>query len=542
MSETVYVIGHKNPDTDSICSAIAYAYLKNHIESEHHIPARLGKINRETEFVLNYFNLSPPELIPHVKIRVKDVMTSPVITARPHTPIRKIGELLYTHGIKSIPIVDEDQRLLGIVTERDMAHRYIEEIKIRSLKDISLEISKIVQTLDGKLIVGDAHKLISGNVLIGAMLPQTMVNYIVPGDIIIVGNRERAQKAALQRKVSCLVITGNFDPSPEIVQLARDRGAAIITTPHDTYAAARLINLSIPSEKIMQREIFTVEEEDLLSEVTEDVMASEYRQALVIDSGNRLMGILTRSDLVNPIPRKVILVDHNEIKQSADGIEQANILEIIDHHRLGDVQTKEPVLVINKPVGSTATIIWRRFGELGVEIPREIAGILMASILSDTVLFKSPTTTEEDKMAAEELAKIAGIEDPIEFGIRMCCESSEIVSMKPKDLIFADFKTYNFGDLRVGIGQVETIDSAIVLKNKDEILQTMEQIRLDKELDILALMLTDIMKEGTELLAVGRTKFIEKAFGRKLEGGKIFLPGVISRKKQVGPPLAKAIG
>ncbi len=537
---SIYVIGHKNPDADSICSAIAYAYLKNQTNGNNHIAACLGKINRETKFVLNHFNVSPPKYLPHVKIRVKDVMTSPVITTSPNSSIKDIGELIYERNIRGAPVVDENGCLLGVVTERNIAHQYIEELKIRSLKEIEIKLGQIAETLGGKIITGNSENVISGNVLIGAMLPESMAKFISPGDIVILGNRPGAQITAIEKGVSCLVVTGGFAPSEKIKKMAGDKSVAIIVTSQDTFAAARLINLSIPVEKIMDKEMFTMGEEDLLSEVTDDILTSEYRQGFVLDADNSVIGIVTRSDIINPIRRKVILMDHSERSQSAEGIEQANILEIIDHHRLGDIQTAEPILVISEPVGSTSTIVWEQFKKANVEISKNMAGILMAAILSDTVLLKSPTATPKDEAAVKELGNIVGL-DPMKFGIQMYSEGSGVSTMNPTEIIMADFKVYNLNDVKVGIGQVETTDLKTVLDRKDEILQEMEKIRNDKDMDLVLMMVTDIMKAGTELLASGRTRLIKKGFGVKLKEGSVFLPGVISRKKQIAPVLMRVI-
>ncbi|HDP69645.1 MAG TPA: putative manganese-dependent inorganic diphosphatase [Actinobacteria bacterium] len=537
---SVYVTGHKNPDTDSICSAVAYAYLKNKVGENNYVAVCLGKINKETEFVLNYFNVSSPKYLSHVKTRVKDVMTSPIVTASPKSSIKDIGELIYERNIRGVPVVNKNGRLLGVVTERNIAHQYIEELKIRSLKEIEIKLEKIAQTLGGKIIVGNSSDVISGNVLIGAMLPESMAEFISPGDIVILGNRPGAQITAIEKGAACLVVTGGFAPSEKIKKMAKENKVAIIVTSQDTFAAARLINLSIPVEKIMDKDTFTLQEDDLLSEVTEDLLTSEYRQGFVLDDDNSVIGVVTRSDLINPLRRKVILMDHSEKGQSAEGIEQANILEIIDHHRLGDIQTAEPISVINEPVGSTSTIVWEQFKKNGIEPPKEMAGILMAAILSDTVLLKSPTATRKDEVSIEELGKIAGVE-PMEFGIKMYSEGSGVSTMSPRELIMADFKVYNLNDVKIGVGQVETTDLKVILDKKDGILQEMEKIRNDKDMDLVLLMVTDIMKVGTELLASGRTRIIEKGFGVKLKENSAFLPGVISRKKQIAPVIARVV-
>lgn len=548
MAEVVSVIGHKNPDTDSVASAIAYSYLKNELnkrdyiaqDSFQYIPVVLGPVNNETRFVIEHFEIEIPKLLAHIKIRAKDGMSSKLIAAAPRTSLLDVGDMIYRNNIRSLPVVDEEGYPIGIVTERNIAHRYIEEVKIRSLTNTPMSAKRIVETLNGKIITGNPDSYFSGDLFVAAMEPGTMVEYVKEGDIVIIGNREDAQEAALKQGVSCLVITGNLHPSERIIDLARERQTVVMITAFDTFATAKLINLSIPIEGIMERVFLTVNEEELFSEIVEDVLNSENRLVLVVDADNRLVGIITRQDLVHPMRRKAVLVDHNEISQSASGIEEAQILEIIDHHRLGDIQTGEPILVINEPVGATSTILFRMFREEDVLIPKNIAGIMLAAILSDTVLMKSPTTTDEDRKAAMELAEYINL-NPIEFGIEMYRKASNIDSISARDIVLNDLKNYEFNEYKLGVGQIETIDVNSVLKRKSEILDIMNQILEDKEYYVLILMITDILREGTELLVAGKSKVVEKAFEKDLIEGCVFLPGVISRKKQVAPHLAKIL-
>lgn len=547
MPDKVYIVGHKNPDTDSVASAIAYAHLKNEMEKKSYhkdllkyVPAVLSPINKETEFVLNYFAVGTPKQLAHIKMRAKDGMSSRLITATPQTSLREVGDLLYANNIRSVPVVNEDGHPQGIVTERNIAHRYVEEVKVRSLERTPVNAKRVVDTLNGEIITGEPDSVFGGNVVVAAMQPETMVRYIKEGDIVIVGNREDAQETALRQKASCLVITGNVYPSGDIMDLAKEMSAAIMLSSFDTFATAKLINLSIPVEGIMEKDFLTVDANELFSELIEDVLNSENRLVLVVDHDNCLLGIITRQDLVHPLRRRAILVDHNEKSQSVSGIEEAQILEIVDHHRLGDIQTAEPILVINEPVGATSTIVFGLFKESDIVLPKEIAGTMLGAILSDTVLLKSPTTTDKDKLAVDELAAYVGV-DATEFGVEMYRQASDIASVSARDLIFSDFKLYEFNDMKLGIGQFETIDLSSILARKEEILDAMNQVLLDRGYYGLVLMVTDILKEGTELLVVGKTKVAEKAFGKKLVASSLFLPGVISRKKQVAPPLARAL-
>ncbi|MDI6800010.1 MAG: putative manganese-dependent inorganic diphosphatase [Actinomycetota bacterium] len=535
---SVYVIGHKNPDTDSIVSAIAYASLKNQLGGDLYEPIRLGKLNKETAFILSELKIESPRLLDHIRTRVKDVMTKDLITVGPNSSVKEAGELIYNKNIRSVPVVDEDGRLLGAVTERSIAHRYIEELQVRSIKETGLSLGKIAETLEGEIIVGQSDGAVLGNVLIGAMQPETMATFIEAGDVVILGDRANAQLLAIKKEISCLIVTGGYRPEDEVISAAEKAGVFLILTPKDSFATARLINLSRPVEGLMDRNYFTLQMDELIVDITEDLLASENRQGFVTDEDNHLFGMVTRSDLINPPRRSVILVDHSEKSQSVDGIEGASIVEIIDHHRLGDIQTAEPILVISEPVGSTSTIVYEEYKKHGIKPDKRMAALMLAAILSDTVLLKSPTATSKDEAAIAELGKLAGL-DPMEFGVRMYLEASGVADMSAAQTLMTDFKVFNLSDLKVGIGQVETTDLDLVLARKSDLIKEMERALEDKGLDTVLLMVTDIVKVGTELLAVGKERLVEKRFSVELKDNSAFLPGVISRKKQVAPVLAK---
>jgi manganese-dependent inorganic pyrophosphatase len=537
--DPVYIFGHKNPDTDSICSAIAYAFLKN-TQAGGHIPASLGDLNRETRFVLNSFDVPEPVLLPHIFVRAEDVMTTGVVSAPTTCTMYDVGQLMLEHEIHAVPIVDGAGRVQGVVTEHTLARNYLRELHVQGLRDTHTELSKIVNTLNGRLVVGEPAGQIHGNVVIGAMSPEAMVGYIAPGDLVILGNRDNAQEAALHRQISCLIITGNFDPSPAIQQLAREQGTAIIVTPHDTFATARLINLSISVLQVLDSEVMTVTPDALIREIASELVNSRAAIALVNDDEGHLVGVLTKSDLVTRRRRQVILVDHSERSQSVDGIEHATILEILDHHRLGGLQTAEPILALIAPVGCTATLVLRRYKEVGLKPPPEIAGLMVSAILSDTMLLKSPTTTAEDVAALEYLGPILG-EDPLAFGRRMYNAKFDLAALSPEAIATTDLKTFVFGPVTVGIGQVEVADKAPVLARRTEILEAMSRFQASHNFDLMLLMVSDILLEGTELLAVGQTRLVEKAFGVTLRDQSVFLPGVLSRKKQIVPPISSII-
>lgn len=537
MSE-IYVIGHKNPEADSICSAIGYAYLKNQTSDEHHVAACLGKVTPDVAFILDHFGVEPPIFLPHVRMRVRDVMTSDLITVAPDAPLRAIGELMRAHDIRSVPVVEGD-RLAGVISERDLARRHLEELDIQDFVERSVSLAQIAETLEATIVLGTAETAVGGRVLIGAMRPETMAGFIGPGDVLIVGDRPNAQELALESGVSCLIVTGGFTPGQPQIEIAKAKGAAILVTPYDTYAAARLINLSMPARDVMESNVVTASGDDLLTDVIEDVLNSPHREVVVTDESNRPIGIVTRTNLVRPPKRRVILVDHNERAQAADGIDEALVLEIIDHHRIADIQTADPILVINEPLGATATIVAERYRDLGVEVPRKMAGILMSAILSDTVLLKSPTATETDRKAVEELASICG-ERWETFGTAIFAERAKHTRFVPAEILAQDLKTYYFGDAKIAIAQVETVNADTLLAGKSSLLSQMNKLAEDREYETVALMVTDIIREGTELLVAGKTRLVERAFDVKLSDGSVFLPGVISRKKQVASRLVEA--
>ena len=534
--DTVYVFGHRNPDTDSICSAIAYAYLKNQ-ESPRYVPARLGDLNRESRFVLENFDVPEPELLSHIYVRVQDVMTRTPIVGHSSDTVHEVGELSRRHRVNAIPIVDDEGRALGVVTEAHLARSYLRELQMHNLRDSATQLANIAETLSARILIGQPAREVRGNVLIGAMSPESMVQYISPGDLVIVGNRENAQRSALARDISCLIVTGDFVPADRVQEMARKRGAAVLVTPHDTFAAARLINLSVSALTLMERDVLTARPQALIRDITQDLLESRLGILLVIDAEGRLSGVVTKSDLVASRPRPVILVDHSEESQSVEGIDQAQIVEILDHHRLGGLETAGPLLALIAPVGCTATLVWRRYRELGVEPPEKMASLMLAAILSDTMLLKSPTTTEEDEEAVAALGQILG-EDPMEFGVRMYNAKFDMASQTAEEIITADMKTFEFARGSLTVAQIEVGDKEVVLSRKAELLEAMAAYRQQNDVLLFLLMVTDVRREGTELLAVGRTRIVERAFDCSLQEQAVYLPGILSRKKQVVPPLA----
>jgi manganese-dependent inorganic pyrophosphatase len=535
----ILVFGHRNPDNDSICSAVAYAHLKNRTDSDNvYVPVRLGAVPPETAWVFERFAIDVPEEISHVKTRVRDVMTErPVAVGRDAT-VLEAGRLMREHGVRALPVV-RDGVVEGIVSATTLAERYVQETSVRGFASSPVRLGSLAQVLDGTVVAGEPDAFVSGDVLVGAMEPETMHRYLKPGDVLIVGDRKRTQPMALEAGVACLVVTGGKAPEPEVLALARERGASVVVTPHDSFAAARLTDLARPVHTVLDSTVPLVGPEDLVEEIAEDMLASPHREAVVVDHDGGLLGMVTRTDLVRGRRRRVVLVDHNEQAQSAPGIEQAQVVEIIDHHRIGDVQTSQPALFVNLPVGATATIVAARYRELGVEVPAPIAGILLAAILTDTVLLKSPTTTSHDVAAAEELAARIGV-TPVEFGLEMFDARSRAEDDDVERAVTRDLKEYRVGDAVVAIGQVETVDAAKAIERFGDVRAALEALRQARSYDLLVFMVTDVLKEGSMLCAVGKTRMLERALGAQLVDGQVWADGMLSRKKQLAPLLIEA--
>ena len=541
----MYIVGHKNPDTDSICSAIAYAYLKNAISQDTYIPMRAGEINAETEFVLNYFSAPVPEYVDSVHTQVKDVEYRHMNGVSKAISIKKAWEILRENHATTLPSVDKHGNLIGLITVKDIAMSYLEVYDNKIISTAKTPYSNIIETLNANLLVGDqTDKVKTGKVLIAAANPDMMENYIEKDDIVILGNRYEAQLCAIEMEAQCIIICDGAVASKTITKLAEERGCSIISTPYDPYTVARLINQSIPINHFMKKNnLITFSTEDYITDIREVMASKRHQYYPVLNMAEKYVGLISQRNYLNAHPKKVILVDHNELSQTIDGIEEVSLLEIIDHHRIGGLQTMNPVYFRNQPLGCTATIIYQMFMENAVDIPKNIAGLLCSAIISDTLMFRSPTCTDIDERVCRSLAKIADI-DIEKYASAMFNASSQLKNKTDEEIFHQDYKVFNTDNLSFGIGQISSFNSDILSELKPRLLTYMERVYKDKDVDMLFFMLTNIFTEDTELLYFGENAntLLERAYNMdNLNDGSIVLQDVVSRKKQVIPTLMSAI-
>ena len=540
MSRPLYVIGHRNPDTDSIGAAIGHAHQKQ-ARGEAAGPARAGKINSETRFVLEKFGVEIPLLIADLYPRAKDIMSPVAITLLPDETLQELGQRMKESEAKSAAVVDEKGLLLGMVSLGDLARRYFEELEMPDLASAGVSLRAILKVLNGKIeVAGEIDKIVRGKIWIAAAKAETFKRLIKAGDIALVGDREEEQLTLIECGIDLLVITGNANASNSVRAAAAERGALIFRTRFDTYTAARLVNQSIPVRSIMQQNVVAFKPADLVSDIRDITVRTRFRNYPVAENG-KIIGMINRDRLIVPERERVVLVDHNEKTQAVEGIEEAHIVEIIDHHRLGGLETGEPIFIRHDPVGSTSTIVAFMHWHRNVEIPPQIAGLLLAGVISDTLFFRSPTATAQDRNAAERLAGIAGVELQ-SFGMEVLRAGSRFTDMQPEEIIRYDLKEFQIGEYRVSISQVSVMGAAELLVERVESLQAaLAVVRQKDGYDLALLMLTDVLNETTHLLYAGKpVGLLRSAFGEEDAASVFVLPGTLSRKKQVVPPLVEA--
>lgn len=536
--EKIFVIGHKNPDTDSICSAIAYADIKNRTGAKRYVAKRAGQINEETEFVLNRFGIEPPGYLSDVGTQVKNMEIHKTQPADSHITIKRAWELMKESGAVTLPITNREDRLEGIISVNDIARYYMDAFGQTTMSDARTQYRSMADTLNGQIVVGNEHGyFIRGKVLVGAANPQVMDEHVEEDDLLILGDREEAQLHAIRVGASCIVVTLGTPISDEVKSLAQKNSCVVISTPFDTYTAARLINQSIPVKFLMKKnDLVTFHMDDFTNDI-QDIMARlRHRDFPVLDKKGRYIGTISRRNMLNIRKKKLILVDHNEKSQAPDNIDEAEILEIIDHHRIGTLETIQPVFFRNQPVGCTATILYQIYQEKELEIEPNIAGLLCAAIISDTLMFRSPTCTKWDQEAAYELAGIAGIE--LEgFATEMFHAGSNLSGKAPEEIFYQDFKKFIMDDVAFGVGQITSLDSMELEEVRDRLLPLMEQECGKNGMSMVFFMLTNIISESTELLCFGEgsARLVTEAFEVPVTNGSCYLSGVVSRKKQLIP-------
>lgn len=546
------VLGHRNPDTDSICSAICYAGFKHQLTGENYEPCRAGNVNPETQYVLDYFKLKAPRLVENVKTQVKDIEIRKTKGVSRGISLKNAWGLMQENNVVTLPCVTEEGLLEGVITIGDITKSYMNLYDSSIISKACTKYANILDTLEGSMVVGDSEAYFDrGKVLIAAANPDLMENYIEKHDLVILGNRYESQLCAIEMEAGCIIVCEGAGVSLTIRKLAQERGCAVITTPYDTYTTARLINQSMPISYFMTKEnIIEFSEEDYLDDIREIMASKRHRDFPILDSDGKYIGMISRRNLLGAKGKSIILVDHNERSQAVEGMESADIREIIDHHRLGTVETMSPVFFRNQPLGCTATIIYQMYQENHMEIDKTTAGLLCSAIVSDTLLFRSPTCTPVDKAAGLALAQIAGL-DIEKYAIDMFSAGSNLKGKSDGDIFYQDFKRFTVGNSVFGIGQITSLNAVELKDLRTRMSAYTEKEREQHEIDMMFFMLTNILTESTDLICTGQgaEQLIANAFHVKDEDmenvsgqtGIVKLPGVVSRKKQLAPQIMMAL-
>ena len=544
MKDVIYISGHRNPDTDSICSALSYAEFKNKTQSIPAVPVRLGNVSQETQYALDYFNVDAPMLIDTMKLKVEDLDIDTISPIAPDASIRKAWTIMSEKNIKTMPVSNGDNKLSGLIAISNITATYMDIWDNTILSKSKTPLSNIVETLSGEILISISDNAIfPGKLVVAAMQPESLTSFIEAGDLAISGDREDTLEVLINQKAALIVVTGGLKVSDKILELAKINNVTMISTPHDSFTTSRLIVQSIPVEYVMTKEnIISISSDELVDEAKKVMTQSRHSSYPVLNSDNNIVGMIARYHLISTHKKKLIQVDHNERGQAVDGIEEADILEILDHHRIADIQTAAPLYLRAEPVGCTSTIVAKRYFENGIKPSKTAAGLMCSAILSDTLIFKSPTCTPEDKTICLRLAEIAEI-DAIAYGKDLLKAGTSLKGKSVEEIFNQDFKPFVIQGTKVGVAQVNTMDIEGFMETlKEEMLDYMTEKATEIGADVTMLLLTDIIEEGSQLLVAGKDPAIaEESFGIKLENNTAFLPGVLSRKKQVVPPLTNAI-
>lgn len=538
-TQKIYVVGHKNPDTDSICSAIAYANLKRILTGERYLEKRAGEINGETKYVLERFGVEVPGYLDNVRLQVQDMNINAVPGVDGNLSIKNAWDLMKEVHTKTLPIL-RDEKLEGVISTGDIAKSYMEVHESNTLAIAKTQYKNIVDTLNGTLVVGDGDACFdTGKVVISVLSPELMENFIEQDDLVICGNRYETQFCAIEMGAKCLVVCQGATVSKTIKKLAEERKVVMIQTPYDTFTVARLINQSAPVSYFMTKgNIESFRLTDFVDDIREDMTKKKYRDFPVMDKQGKFCGFISRRRLLTSHKKQVVLVDHNEISQAVPGIEEADILEIIDHHKLGSMETVNPVYFRNQPVGCTATIIYQMYIENGVLIDKVTASLLCAAIISDTLLFRSPTCTDTDRKAAEHLSKLAEID--MEFLAKeMFKAGSALQNKSAEEICFQDYKIFNANEYIFGMGQVNSMNQTELEQAKAKVESYLKIAKEKQRLDMVFMVLTNIIEESSEVICSDENarRVLLEAYELPLDSEKIILKGVVSRKKQLVPAI-----
>ncbi len=542
--EEIHVIGHINPDTDSVCSAIAYAAFKRQMTGKNYTAKRAGQINSETRFVLQKFGVPEPEYLSDVRTQVFDIDVVQVPGVGGDISLKRAWEIMKEGGLATLPVVCRNGQLEGLITIEDIAKSYMDVYDSCIIAKAETPFRNLIETLEGEMIAGEPDEIIqSGKCLIAAANPDLMENYIEKDDIVILGNRYESQLCAIEMGAKCIIVCDGSLVSFTIKKLAESKGCFIIKTPYDTYTATRLVNQSMPIRYFMkQKALITFQRNDYVDDIRETMAKKRYRDFPIMDLNGSYYGMISRRSLLGARKKRLVLVDHNEVTQAVDGLDEAEVLEVIDHHRIGSLETMNPVYFRNQPLGCTATIIYQMYREQELEISREIAGLLCSAILSDTLIFRSPTCTETDKKAAYALAQIAGIE-PESYAAEMFAAGSNLSAKTPEEIFYQDFKKFVVNDVSFGVGQINSMTQKDLEDVRERMIPYMEKALTAHSIPMLFFMLTDILQGTTELLCAGNgaKELALEAFHLKEDTDQIILENTVSRKKQLIPALMQAI-
>ena len=537
MPKKIFVVGHKNPDTDSVVSAIAYAELLRRQGLDNAVAARQGDLWPETQYVLERFRIPVPSLVEDVRPCARDLMTPHPIVGKPDESVHAVGQRLRTHHIRAMPVVGEDGHLAGLIGVEDFASILLQDLDPDLIDQIHLQVDNVVETLDGRLLVEAQGRKLRDKVMVAAMDIETVRRRLEPDILVAMGDREDVQRIAIEQQVGALVITGEMSVSDEIIALAREKNVTLISSPHHTFTTVRLLNLSIPIGHVMRRNVLVATLDEPLGDVRDKL--SRQQTIPVLEDDGRVVGVVSRSDVINPVRHGVYLVDHNERSQTVDGLEDADLLGIVDHHRIADIQTGAPIFFRNEIVGSTSTLIAGLFGEAGIPVPPAIAGILLGGLITDTVLLRSPTSTPRDGRVAAELAALAGV-DMAELGREIFARVSDLTGRTPRQILTTDFKEYRIDEQPFAISYMETVQKRQVDQISEDLLAQMQALRSEKGYASLLVIVVDIVHNQTEILIDGMEKEIAEALGEPLVSPhSVIMSGVVSRKKQIVPILPR---